>query len=29
MMRFEDIILKERPYLAPLRDILELPYRQP
>ncbi len=26
MMRFEDIILKQRPYLAPLRDILELPY---
>ena len=26
MTRFEDIILKQRPYLAPLRDILELPY---
>ncbi len=26
MMRFEEIILKERPYLAPLRDILGLPY---
>jgi predicted dehydrogenase len=26
MMRFEGIILKERPYLAPLRDILPLPY---
>jgi predicted dehydrogenase len=26
MMRFEEIIMKERPYLAPLRDILGLPY---
>jgi predicted dehydrogenase len=26
MMRFEDIILKERPYLSPMRDVLRLPY---
>ena len=26
MARFEEIILKERPYLAPLRDIIRLPY---
>ncbi|HLI78570.1 MAG TPA: Gfo/Idh/MocA family oxidoreductase [Candidatus Binataceae bacterium] len=26
MARFEDIILNERPYLAPLRDIIRLPY---
>jgi predicted dehydrogenase len=26
MMRFEDIILSERPYLSSLRDILRLPY---
>ena len=26
MARFEDIILRERPYLRPMRDILKLPY---
>jgi myo-inositol 2-dehydrogenase / D-chiro-inositol 1-dehydrogenase len=26
MRRFEDIILRERPYLLPMRDLLELPY---
>jgi predicted dehydrogenase len=26
LARFEDIILRERPYLAPLRDIVRLPY---
>ena len=26
MARFEDIILKERPYLSPMRDIIRLPY---
>ena len=26
MRRFEDIILRERPYLAPVRDLSELPY---